>query len=627
MIAMNNEVNFQCNKLLKLDNTMLMYRIYNAEMLEKLINTVQDIHNVTSSHEKLFAGDHNPALFRLLYMNALGIQQYAFNSLLFLRVVQDKYVSLYKELIIQLRSYVSAIRILAKGYLPTTLVTPSKLQDILNEVRKSLQQTNPDYALVLDRLHLYYDMQLVTFGIDREMNLVIQFPVFIQPYIQRPLILYQLETVPVPILDTNTEAQSYTHLHVNKPYIALNTETYITLTQQELRSCKKIGNEFYCEELFIVKHKSSYSCESAIYFNLTTDIIRQNCNFNFYFNKTDITPTVLDGGNEIILANWPNDKHIICNINNDIPVKILSHPYVLVNRSILCNCGIEVDSHHLLESLATCNNKLTKLTMYFTINLAFSNYLELMPNLTDQLPRNRGRTDFEQTLPVHLNILHFDNSLSNRPSKLKEFVCNYMQSSNDKEIFDLQRRHTRYTFSPYKNFFLNKIVSIFTFTSSIISIITITLVIYLFCKHKHIRTIVASLLLYKAKEVEASKPTKIENSECGTLAYIGIALTLLSMAIVILLHYRKLKFCRGHRFSNIVKIVLFISDVQHYIPIRLCKTSGSLHLFKIIGTLTSEDIKLNKNYLWDTLEINWDKIKLTFNSSEIELPKLVTIKI
>ena len=190
-----------------------------------------------------------------------------------------------------------------------------------------------------------------------------------------------------------------------------------------------------------------------------------------------------------------------------------------------------------------------------------------------------------------------------------------------------KKRHIRYTPSPYKNFFFNKIVSIFMFTSSINSIMTITLVIYLFCKHKHIRTIVASLFLYKAKEVEASKPMKIEDSECGTLAYIGIALTLLSMAIVILLHYRKSKFSRGHRFANIVKIVLFISDVQHYIAVRLCKTSGSLYLFKLISTLTSEYVRLNKNYLLDTLEINWDKIKLSFNSNEIELPKLVMIKI
>ena len=164
---------------------MLMYGIYNAETLEKPINTVQDIYNVASSHKKLFAEEHNPTMFRLLYTNALGIQQYAFNSLLFLRVVQDKYISLYKKLITQLRSYVSAIIVLAKGYLPTTLITPSKLLEILAEVKNSLQHTNPDYTLVLERMHLYYDMQLVTFGIDRDMNLIIQFLVFIQPFIQK----------------------------------------------------------------------------------------------------------------------------------------------------------------------------------------------------------------------------------------------------------------------------------------------------------------------------------------------------------------------------------------------------------------------------------------------------------
>ena len=148
----------------------------------------------------------------------------------------------------------------------------------------------------------------------------------------------------------------------------------------------------------------------------------------------------------------------------------------------------------------------------------------------------------------------------------------------------------------------------------------------MFCKHKHIRTVVASLILHIAKEVEAKSFTKIANSECGTLAYIGIALTLLSMVIVILLHYRKSKFCRGYRFSNIVKIVLFISDVQHNILIKLCKISGSPHLFKIKGTLKSEDIKLNKNYLLDMLEINWDKIKLLHNINEIELPQIITIK-
>ena len=94
---------------------------------------------------------------------------------------------------------------------------------------------------------------------------------------------------------------------------------------------------------------SKYSCQSTIYFDLNPEIIKENCKFDFYYNKTYITPTVLDGGNEIILANWPNDKHIICNINNDTPVNIPSHLYVLVNRSVLCSCGIEAENSFLLE--------------------------------------------------------------------------------------------------------------------------------------------------------------------------------------------------------------------------------------------------------------------------------------
>ena len=155
-------------------------------------------------------------------------------------------------------------------------------------------------------------MKLVMFSIDRKRNLIIQFPIFIQPYMQQLLILYQQETVPVPVIDKSTKANTYTQLQITKPYIALNTETYINIRQEEWATCKKIGYEFYFEELFVVRHKSRYSCKSAIYFGL------YNCEFKFYYNKTDVITTVLYGGNEIILAHWPNDKHVICTINNDI---------------------------------------------------------------------------------------------------------------------------------------------------------------------------------------------------------------------------------------------------------------------------------------------------------------------
>ena len=265
---------------------------------------------------------------------------------------------------------------------------------------------------------------------------------------------------------------SYTHLQVDKPYIVLNSETYISLWTQELRTCKRICYAFYCEELFVVKHKSSYSCESAIYFNLKTDIIKENCNFKFSYNKADFTPTVLDGGNEIILAHWPNDKHIICTINNDIPIKIPSHPYVLVNRSVLCNCSIESDNHYLLESLAAFDNRVSKLTMYFTINTAFANYLGMFPSLTESLQFLilKNKTTYELNLPINLNISGFDRTLLNAPTNLKDFIHHYIKQ---KEIFDLQERHETTILNTNNNFFSdNYIVDIFVFISAIISLLT-----------------------------------------------------------------------------------------------------------------------------------------------------------
>ena len=111
--------------------------------------------------------------------------------------------------------------------------------------------------MVLNRLYLYYDKKLVTFGINQDKNVIIQFPVFVAPYMLTRLTLYQVETVPVPVLDMNDRAQSYTQLKIIKPYIALNDEMYISLRSQELNTCKRIGYEYFCEELFVVRANTS----------------------------------------------------------------------------------------------------------------------------------------------------------------------------------------------------------------------------------------------------------------------------------------------------------------------------------------------------------------------------------
>ena len=98
--AMDTKADIQWNKLMHLENSMLMYSVYNAETLENLINTIHNIHNTTASHERLFMGQHSPSVFKT---QSLGLHHYSINSLFYLRTTQDKYISLYKELISQLK--------------------------------------------------------------------------------------------------------------------------------------------------------------------------------------------------------------------------------------------------------------------------------------------------------------------------------------------------------------------------------------------------------------------------------------------------------------------------------------------------------------------------------------------
>ena len=71
------------------------------------------------------------------------------------------------------------------------------------------------------------------------------------------------------------KTHSSTHLQVDMPYIALNSETYISLRHQELRKCKHVDYEFYHEELFVVKHKSKCSCERGKGSNLSSEILNK----------------------------------------------------------------------------------------------------------------------------------------------------------------------------------------------------------------------------------------------------------------------------------------------------------------------------------------------------------------
>ena len=91
--AMSISMDVQRNKLMHLENTLVMYRIYNAETLGKLVKAVQVMHSRQSLIEGLFSGQSVAAYEAYSQMHgAYGIQHYAINSMLYLHTIKDKYI-------------------------------------------------------------------------------------------------------------------------------------------------------------------------------------------------------------------------------------------------------------------------------------------------------------------------------------------------------------------------------------------------------------------------------------------------------------------------------------------------------------------------------------------------------
>ena len=461
-------------------------------------------------------------------------------------------------------------------------------------------------------------MKLVTFGIDDQRNLIIQFLVFVHLHTQQHLILYQMETVPVPIIDENEQAQSYTYLQVRKPYIALNSETYISLRMQELETCKKIGYEFCCEELFVVRYKTKHSWESVIYFDLGADVIKENCEFQYYFNKTDVKPSVLDGRHEIILANWPNTKYVICNPNHNFPIKIPSHPYVLLKRTVLCNCGIEMENNFLLESIAACPGKQSALTMHYTVNTAFMHYFDsLTENLEIHVSQNW--TTHEKVFPISLQTSEFDFKILKAPKTLKDLVHQYKQKGQIlNKINKSDIKHS---------IFDNIIMDIFLLIATILSMIATAAIIHLICKHTKQKALLMGTAFQPVKQTEAIFGIGKEQQNCTVQWYTVVVLTLMIIGLVIYIFAttQKCTIFRRRLYSNTVTVMLFFSDVKQYVPVKLCKTVGSIHLFQNYGQLTLDQVTLERKYLWYVIIIDWGEVFGTLNKAIIQLPVLVKI--
>ena len=641
MIAIKEDQTLAWNSLKQLEDDFLMYGKYNVAQLQDIVGTVNGLQNKTMQLEKLLTGKDLQTL-QMAHMidDVSGRMTFIHKMNLYVHSVLERQIRLYEWLLINLKDLLNAIGILSTGHLPPFLFPPTVLENITTNALAMVKKTHPNFVLAIKHLTEYYDMKLATFGVDTEGNMIIAFPVFVQDHTSQPQTLYEIETVKVPIHDLNVDANSYSEVRYSKPYIAINKDYYIQLRIQELRMCKQIRHTYYCEELFLVKHKSKHSCESALYYKLSKEIVYSVCTFDYYYNTT-VTPSVLDGGTHILLANMLSPKRLVCSQDLHMAHPVPSYPYVLVNRSLLCNCHLESGLTYLLESVGSCSPK-PKFVMYFTINSAFSHFMSLF-GLSETESISTELIDHDHTFDIFLNnsypsILVDNSSMSIAPLsppttllKLFQTMNLRAQSSQNSPFFPIVR-HTSENESTKGSFLYSTPAHIFYMTTSLMITCIIIPQVYLACKHKKLHQLIAAMTLQRLPGSEAMSAFEIPNSKEAKLIcqdpWVSIAITVVTIVGVVIYLYRtcsKMTFFKGYLYDNVCTVYLFISHDCYHVPLKLRELNGSLHTFTLHGQPKAHNMTLLKHSLWDTLHIKWTGSTLNMNDKRIDLPENINV--
>ena len=156
------------------------------------------------------------------------------------------------------------------------------------------------------------------------------------------------------------------------------------------------------------------------------------CTFDYYYNTT-VTPTVLDGGTHILLANMLSPKRLVCSQDLHMAHPVPSYPYVLMNRSLLCNCHLQSGLTYLLESLGSCSPSL-KFIMYFTMNSTFNYFMSLF-GLSANDTTSTELISNEHVFDIFLNnslppLLMDNSSLSLAPLEPPKTLLKLFQTMN-----------------------------------------------------------------------------------------------------------------------------------------------------------------------------------------------------
>ena len=573
------------------------------------------------------------------------------------------YHLLHEQTILELDHFLDAMDGLSNNHLSHTVVSPSDLQAMIDHVKEELVTSYVGYELVTDKVHEYYNMPISSFHYSKG-QLLVHIPLYIKPVLQEPLFLFDVKTVPVPfhmnpdLVDDSESEFAYTQVQPMTKLLGLSSDTSLNIKHSQLTKCVVYNHFYFCEQMFLLRHHSEHTCESAIYHREKAEVVREKCNIQ-YFPKLEPQPDILEAGDHMLLANLPRPWLVRCSQNDQIPNPIKGSNYAIIKKADLCQCSLSAGTWYVQENIVFCTEEIdTKLTLYYTVNMAVMIYQ--FQDMVDQGDLNdiiltKTPTDYdgeepdlvdkvienEEILDVEFNSVSFEQVMSDLESRKFMTKEDYILSMMDPESW----------------FEGNTKTWAFILVMAVGTAVVVPVVVYLFCRYcgfrqevQKINSVMASLLKFKAVKDAVQPVDAQQNSICygadstiTVILYVWLA-TLVSILLtkVVLVLWDKLSrrplepihYVPGWRQVLCADRTLMYLQVVKFegarpflaVNFRLGSFIGDPEDLQRLGEMQPGDIRLDKRGIfYDFIDLSWENCTFDLQNLRVPLPASVPV--
>ena len=259
------------------------------------------------------------------------------------------------------------------------------------------------------------------------------------------------------MVDKTENENAYTQIIPDTEMIAMNRDTYINIDQSELKQCIKFSVLYFCEQIFLMKHTSEHTCETAIYHEQSPDLIKDKCNIQYH---PELNPTlqILDAGKHILLGNIPEPWSVVCSKNDPIPNPLEASKYVIIKKKDLCQCSLSAGTWYIQENIVHCEGEASSdLQLYYTVNMAVMIYdfikeieeakvrdisLYAEPVKYDPVEIDLVDIKTDKVIGDTFERLAFKRVMKNRDNRLYASKIDYLMDTN--EASDVFSGHNKY---------------------------------------------------------------------------------------------------------------------------------------------------------------------------------------